>query len=297
MGVTVLEVIQRSTEYLAQKGVESPRLQSELLLAHVLKLPRLQLYLSFDRLLHPDELEAARGLVKRRGQREPLQHLLGTVSFCGLELVVTSAVLIPRPETELLAERAWQRLNSQSTESPLIPAVLDYGTGSGCLAIALAVHCSAARVTAVDISADALAVARANAGRHRLAERIEFLCGDGFQTLPEGADFDLIVANPPYIPSAEIDTLEPEVRQHDPRLALDGGPDGLDFYRRLAGEAGRFLRMGGHLMMEFGDAQDEPLQELFASPRWKVVSFERDLAGRPRILTVGRGSSQVLFLT
>jgi release factor glutamine methyltransferase len=288
--VTVVEVIQRSTEYLQQKGVESPRLQSELLLAHVLKLPRLRLYLSFDRALLPDELQATRDLVMRRGRREPLQHLLGSVSFCGLELSVTPAVLIPRPETELLAEQAAQFLIARSP-TPEPPSMLDFGTGSGCLAIAVAAQCPAARVTALDISEAALAVARENSNRHRLTERVQFFCGDAFAALPAEMRFDLIVANPPYIPSAVIATLEPEVRDHDPRIALDGGADGLDTYRRLACEAGAFLRPDGRMMLEIGDDQGEPLRNLFSAASWETLSLGADYSGRPRMLTVKPGAT------
>ena len=193
--MTVLEVIQRSTEFLAKRDVESPRLQAELLLAHVLALPRMKLYLNFERALSPAETDSMRDLVKRRGTREPLQHILGSVSFCGLEMAVNRSVLIPRPETELLAEAGWEFLAGAGEAA----SALDLGTGSGCLAIALAVKCPAARVVATDISPEALAVARANAVRHSVAERIDFREGDGFAAVPAGARFDLIVSNPPYI--------------------------------------------------------------------------------------------------
>lgn len=290
--MTVLEVIKRSTPFLAQKGVESPRLQVELLLAHALKLPRLQLYLNFERVLADAELETLRTLVKRRGQREPLQHILGSVSFCGLELAVSSDVLIPRPETELLAERAWNFLNLNPSGSPgTQPAgcrALDFGTGSGCLAIAIAVKSPGARLVALDVSAAALSVARANAERHQVSDRLQFLESQGFTALPEGSAFDLIVSNPPYIPSGDIAALPPEVRDHDPRLALDGGADGLDFYRRLAAEAGAFLRPAGRMMLEFGDGQSETLRALLANAGWQVESVENDYSGRARILVLGR---------
>jgi release factor glutamine methyltransferase len=211
--VTVLEVIQRSSEFLGRKGVDSPRLQVELLLAEVLQMPRLKLYLSFERVLTEPELDRMRVLVKRRSQREPLQHILGSVSFCGFELAVDRRVLIPRPETELLAEAGWEWLAGLTV---MEPRALDLGTGSGCLAITLAVRCPRARVHAVDISEDALEVARRNAVRHAVDGRIEFHRGDGLSAVPAGMRFDLIVGNPPYIPTAEIAGLQPEVRDHDP---------------------------------------------------------------------------------
>lgn len=286
MLVTVLEVIQRSTEYLTRKGVESARLQAELLLAHVLRVPRLRLYLEFERVLGEAELAALRELVRRRGAREPLQYLLGTVNFCGLELAVTPAVLIPRPETELLAERAWTFLTGRG--GPAAPAALDLGTGSGCLAIALAVHCPRAEITATDVSPAALAVARGNAARHGVESRIQFLPGAGFAGLPPGADFDLIVANPPYIPSGEIAHLQPEVRDHEPRVALDGGPDGLAVLRQLAAEGGAWLRPGGRLMVELGDGQAESAAGLFGASGWTGIAVENDWTNRPRMLIAGR---------
>jgi len=283
--VTVLEVIQKSAEFLARKGVESPRLQTELLLAHVLKMPRMKLYLNFERALSESELTAFRDLVKRRGQREPLQHIVGCASFCGLELAVNRHVLVPRPETELLAEQGWQFL---STLEPQPATALDYGTGSGCLAIALAVKCPPARVFAVDTSADALDVAQQNAARHNVADRIRFFHGDGFAALPSGTSFDLIISNPPYIPTAQIEALQPEVRNHEPRQALDGGLDGLDGFRRLATEAGAFLKSGGRIMVEFGDGQEDQVCEIFEGQNWVVVEVKQDYTQRPRILIARR---------
>jgi release factor glutamine methyltransferase len=362
--VTVLEVIQRSTEFLAKRGVESPRLQAELLLAHVLVMPRMKLYLNFERALTTAEADAMREMVKRRGLREPLQHIVGSVSFCGLELAVNRNVLIPRPETELLAEAAWEFLGSldiqqmdahlghepggaallrrhpseaaqqrsptspqsrfmESPDSQLrtpigdgapasgparscneIPsdepgrrpalqagkgAALDLCTGSGCLAIALAVKCPAARVVATDLSPEALAVAQANASRHVVAERIDFHVGDCFSAVPSGTRFDLIVSNPPYISSAEIATLEAEVRDHDPRLALDGGADGLEFYRRIAADGAAFLKPGGKLMLEFGDGQAGALTSLFGGGKWIVEAVKEDYSQRSRILVARAG--------
>jgi release factor glutamine methyltransferase len=280
--VTVLKVIQRSTDFLAKRGVDSPRLQVELLLAAVLGLPRLQLYLNFERPVGEPELSRLREMVRRRGQREPLQHILGTAHFCGLELAVNRHVLVPRPETEQLADLALAFLKSRPSRSQAPPRVLDLGTGSGCLALWLARQCGDARVWAVDLSPEALGVARANAAAHGMTERIEFLEGDLFVAVPAGARFDLIVSNPPYIPSAEIDTLQPEVRDHDPRQALDGGADGLAFHRRIAAEAPGRLGQGGVLVVEFGDGQGGALRELFAGDHWKSGQVEKDLSGRER---------------
>ncbi len=271
-GMTVREVIQRSTEFLQRHGVDSPRLQAELLLAHLLKLPRLQLYLNHDRPLAEPELNALRSLVQRRSKREPLQHLVGSTSFGGLEISVSPDALIPRPETETLAELAAAALAKNTT-----PIALDFGTGTGCLAIALATHCKTAQVHALDISEAALALARANAQRHGLTELFSFHHGDGFGALAAGLRFDLIVSNPPYIPTAEIATLQAEVRDFDPHAALDGGADGLDFYRLLAREAPAWLNGGGGLFAEFGDGQETALESLFSGSGWRAVAVHRDL--------------------
>ena len=321
MAVTVLEVIQRSTEFLDRKGIDSPRLQTELLLAHLLQLPRMQLYLNFERSLAPSEIDRFRQFIKRRAQHEPLQQIVGGTSFCGLEMAVNRHVLVPRPETELLAERGWLFLNQLKTglltpsseataERPPVAArpgnggsssnshaatsnhqpmtALDFGTGSGCVAIALAVKSPAAEVYAIEILPDALALARENAARHGVAERIQFLHGDGLGVLPRGIQFDLIVSNPPYLRTSEIDTLQPEVRDYEPRRALDGGADGLDYYRRLAGEAQPFLKPGARIMLEFGDGQATAIAEIFQEQKWIVEAVQEDYNQRPRILIARR---------
>lgn len=282
--MTVLEVIQKSADFLARKQIDSPRLQAELLLAHLLKSPRMKLYLSFDRGLSDAELAQYRELVRRRGVREPLQHIVGSASFCGFEIAVSPAALIPRPETELLAEAAWQFLGAVGPAT-----ALDFGTGTGCIAIALALKCPAARIRAVDISGDALVLARKNADANRVADRIEFLESDKFAALEGDARFDLIVSNPPYIPTAELETLQPEVRDHDPKTALDGGADGLNFYRLLASEAGEFLKGAGKLMVELGDDQADAVRRIFETQKWIVEAIREDYTGRARVLIAQHG--------
>jgi len=324
--VTVLEAIQKSTEFLAKKGVESSRLQTELLLAHLLKLPRMKLYLNFERVLTAAETEAVREFVRRRGQREPLQHIIGSTSFCGLEIVVNRHALVPRPETELLAESGWQFLLERRSPTRRdggfsehvgsetgAPTALDLGTGTGCIAIALAVKCPDAKITATDISAEALALAEENAVKNNAAGRIELLQGDGFSALmSEGRvtqapepnavavngdsqsssfrrmGFDLIISNPPYIPSADIAALEPEVRDYDPRCALDGGADGMDFYRLIASRAAAFLKPGGKIMLELGDGRAEAVRRIFENEKWIVEAVKEDYSQRPRILIARR---------
>ena len=323
--MTVLEAIQKSTEFLAKKGVESPRLQTELLLAHLLKLPRMKLYLNFERALTPAEVDGLREFIKRRGQREPLQHITGSTSFCGLEIAVNRHALVPRPETEMLAELGWEflaRLSAESERRPPArpeggepqepagpeagtPIALDFGTGTGCIAIALAAKCPSVKIVATDVSADALALARENAARNNVAGRIEFVQSDGFAALQDVGrasclspsekkkletvwtpvlHFDLIISNPPYIPSAEIATLQPEVRDFDPRAALDGGADGLDFYRKLAMESKPFLKPGGKIMLEFGYGQADAIRKMFETEKWIVEAVKEDYSQRARIL-------------
>ena len=284
-GVTVLEAIQKSADFLGKKGVESSRLNAELLLAHLLKMPRMKLYLNFERALSAAETDGLREFVKRRGQREPLQHITGSTSFCGLEIFVNRHALVPRPETEMLAELGWQFLSTLNSQPS---TALDFGTGTGCIAVALAVKCPNAKIYALDISADALALVQQNALQNKVAERIEFFCGDGFAALPEKIKVDLIISNPPYIASAEIETLQPEVKDFDPRAALDGGADGLDFYRRLAAEAKNFLKPDGKIMVEFGDGQADAIKNLFESEKWIVEAVQADYSHRARILVARR---------
>ena len=288
----MLEAISKSADFLGKKNVESPRLQAELLLAHLLQLPRMKLYLNFERGLTKAETDALRELIKRRGQREPIQHLIGSASFCGHEIGVNRHVLVPRPETELLAELGWEFLQGRAG-NPLTADrragdcapchALDFCTGSGCIAIALAAKCPEVKIVATDISANALAQARANAARNHVDGSIEFRLGDGFAALSAGMQFDLIVSNPPYIPSAEIETLDPEVRDFDPRVALDGGAAGLDFYQLIASQAGAFLKPSGKIMVEFGDGQADAVRHIFEMEKWIVEAVREDYSQRARI--------------
>jgi release factor glutamine methyltransferase len=307
--VTVLDAIRKSADFLGKKGVESSRLQVELLLAHLLKMPRMKLYLDFERVLTPAETDALREFVKRRGRREPLQHITGSTSFCGYDIAVNRHALVPRPETELLAESGWEFL---STINHQPSTALDFGTGTGCIAIALAAKCPGARIAALEVSSEALALARENAAANKVAGQIEFLQGDGLAALQsegpvprvpnlknEDSDpwnsslrqFDLIISNPPYIPSAEIATLLPEVRDFDPRGALDGGADGLDFYRLFAAQAKPFLKPGAKIMLEFGDGQAEAIRDIFEAQKWIVEAVKEDYSHRARILIAKSSSS------
>ncbi|MHB8123250.1 MAG: peptide chain release factor N(5)-glutamine methyltransferase [Desulfuromonadaceae bacterium] len=250
---TTLKLLAWTKEYLLAKGVSNARLEAEWLLCAATGLDRVGLYLQYDKPLNDSELAAYRTLVARRAKREPLQHILGSQEFCGLDYEVSADVLIPRYDTEVLIAEA-------VTRTPTAEAVLDIGTGSGCIAVSLQKRLAKAVVTATDISAAALAVAQRNA--EKFGAPVEFLQGSLFEPVA-GRRFDLIVSNPPYIPTAHIETLDREVREYDPITALDGGTDGLDIYRRLIPAAGEFLNCGGWLLVEIGIGQAKDVVEMF----------------------------------
>lgn len=283
--MTVLEAIQRSTDFLARKGVDTPRLQAELLLAHALGCERMRLYLNFEQSLSEAQANELRSLVQRRGRREPLQQIVGSTSFCGLPIQVSRDVLVPRPETELLAELGWQWL--QAAESAPVWA-LDYGTGSGCIVVALAKRCPSSRFVAVDSSPRALAVARQNVELNAVLPQVELREADSLAGIALNGGFRLIVSNPPYIASSVIPSLQPEVRDFEPRAALDGGADGLAFYRLLARQAPPLLAPNGKLMVEFGDGQGPAVASLLHEQNWVVEPLVKDYSGRERIAVATR---------
>jgi release factor glutamine methyltransferase len=250
---TTLKLLAWTKDFLHSKGVANARLEAEWLLCAATGLDRVGLYLQYDKPLNESELASYRALVARRARREPLQHILGSQEFCGLEYEVTPDVLIPRYDTELLVFEAIKRL-------PDARSVLDIGTGSGCVAVSLQKRLPHATVTATDISEAALSVARRNAARHEAP--IEFLIGSLF-TPVVGRSFDLIVSNPPYIPTTDIETLDQEVRDYDPRTALDGGADGLDIYRALIPASFEHLNLGGWRLVEIGVGQAVDVVQLF----------------------------------
>lgn len=271
---TVLKILQWTTDFFRDKGIESARRDAELLLGSSLKLDRVGVYLHFDRPLQESELTAYRALVVRRANREPLQYILGETEFWSLSFAVSPAVLIPRADTEVLVEEAL-RLNCG-------PRILDVGTGSGAIAVSLAHELVDAEVVALDISPEALLVAQANARRNGVDDRIVFLEGD-LARLPEGP-FDLIVSNPPYIPAADVDGLMPEVRDFEPRRALDGGLDGLYPYRMLAAQACLCLAPGGWLLVEVGIDQALAVRQMFAEAGLKDGFCRDDYGGVPRVV-------------
>ncbi|ACB76774.1 peptide chain release factor N(5)-glutamine methyltransferase [Opitutus terrae] len=283
--LTVLEIIKKTTEFFAARGLEHPRLNAELLVGHGLGLGRMQLYLQFERPLSEAELERIRPLVRRRGQREPLQYVLGETEFFGLKLKTDRRALIPRPETERLVELVVARY--ADTAPPA--RILDLGTGSGAIALALASRFTDAQVTGLDHSEDALALAAENAAATGLPSRVTWLQSDWYAGLPDGAAFELIVANPPYLSAEETAQTQPEVREHEPHLALtSGGPDGLADLRKILAGATQFLAAGGLIALETGIAQHPALCALAREAGFNQVESLPDLTGRDRYVIAHR---------
>jgi release factor glutamine methyltransferase len=277
---TILEVLQWTTARFQERGLPSPRLDAELLAAHAFGLSRVHLYTQFDRPLLPPELAALRELVKRRQAGEPVAYLTGRKEFWSLDLVVDARVLVPRPDTETAVEEALARLDARTAETPA--RIADIGTGSGAIALALAKSRPAAQVFAVDVSPDALAVARANA--ERLTLTVTFLEGSLVEPLRALEPFDLIVANLPYVRADDIAGLSAEVRT-EPRLALDGGPDGLTLVRRLVADAPAVLVSGGALVLEIGEGQAGETAALCRAAGFVDVQVRADLGGVERVVS------------
>ena len=282
---TLLQMIQWSADYLTQKGFANGRLLAERLLAHLLGLRRVDLYLQFDRPLATEELADYKRLFLRLVAHEPLQYLLGEAEFMSLTFRVGPGVLIPRPETELLVEKTLEHAKAMPPEREEI-RILDIGTGSGCIAIALAHALPRARVTALDISREALGWAAKNCEYHGVGSRVNLLEHDLSQPpLPEWIFyFDLAVANPPYVRQADWQTLDPEIRDHEPRQALVGGEDGLDVYRNLAQVLPGLLRRDGQAFLEIGDGMAAAVGEVFKKTSFERMDFFPDLAGKERLV-------------
>ncbi len=279
---TVLDLIRWTQGFFAGKGIDSPRLDAELLLAKVLGMDRMGLYISYDRPLDLSELAAFRGLVQERARRVPVKYLLGECEFMSLRFEVGPGVLVPRPETEHLVERAVERLKESPTTQPL---VYDVCTGSGCVAVALAKACDNAYVAASDLSRAALQVAKRNVVQHDLASRITLVAGDLLAAFPSDVRADLIVSNPPYVRESEWAALQPEIVEHEPREALVAGADGLDCIRRLIADAPARLKPGGALLCEIGHDQAAAAASLVqAVGAYAPPVFHKDLAGIARVL-------------
>jgi release factor glutamine methyltransferase len=271
--LTVREALARGAAFLERKGIERGRFEAELILAQTLASTRVQLYMDLDRPLTPPERQQSRELIERRGRREPLAYVLGEWGFRRLTLTTDARALVPRPETEILVERALALV-----EGLPAPRVLDVGTGTGAIALAIANECPAAQVVAIDISPEALELARENAERTGLADRVELVQGDLFSGLAPG--FDLVVSNPPYVLPEEIEALEPEVRDWEPRAALVG----VGATEALARAARAALVPGGALAVELGDGQQRAYSELLGNLGFRDVTITSDLTGKERVV-------------
>ena len=280
--LTVEQALRRAEAELRAAGVPDPGIDARLLLAHVLGLTLPALGLAFGRALPAAEAEAFRVLVAGRATRRPLQHLVGEVEFYGRPFAVEPGVLIPRPETEELVEIALDLVPRGATV-----LAADLGIGSGVIGLTLAAERPGLAVIGIDQSPVALALTAKNAAALGLTGRMALVRGDLAAAIAPAA-LDLVAANPPYVPAAAIAGLEPEVRDHDPRAALDGGTDGLRLVARILAEAGRVLRPGGHLVMEFGDGQADQVSEMAVREPFVAVARHRDLAGRERVLSARR---------
>ncbi len=279
---TTLSVLDWTTQRFTEAGIAGARLEAQLLLSHVLQCSRTQLYMNFDKPLAEPELAGYRGLIKRRLGGEPVAYLIGEHEFWGLPLFVDAHVLVPRPDTETVIELA---LKVVGKDAPL--RVLDLCTGSGAIALALAKELPSATVIATDVSAEAVAIARKNAERNKLSERVDVRQGDLFAPVA-GEVFDVIASNPPYIATSVIATLSAEVKR-EPVLALDGGADGMAFYDRICREAVAHLMPGGLLIVEHGYDQADAVRERFERAGFGDVALVHDLAKNPRV-TWGRRS-------
>lgn len=285
----LLDYLRLAVDYLGKCGSESPRLDAELLLAHVLKLDRVALYVNHDRPLVNEEVDAFRELLRQRGRGVPIAYIVGEQPFLTTSLHVSPAVLIPRPETELLVEAVVEQMRELPGDELL---VADVGTGSGAIAVGVALAEPRARVVALDVSSGAAEVASANVERHGLGERVRIVVGDLLAPLLSEAGhadykgrLDVVVSNPPYIATDELALLPRDVREFEPVLALDGGADGLDVYRRLIPMAAEALRPGGLLALEIGADQGAAVPKLLADDgRWVDVSVRHDYAGHDRIV-------------
>ena len=283
MKKSVAEVLRAATAQLKEGGVDSPRLDAEILLAHVLGWRRLSLYVDAEKILPLESILKFNELITRRLEKIPTAYLTGAKEFMGLTFAVNEHVLIPRPETELLTEFVGEYLRRLGGEV----SFADLGTGSGAIAISILKFVKSARAAAVDVSAEALEVAKFNATKFHVEDRIEFFCGDLFAPLV-GKIFSAIVSNPPYIPSGELKTLQAEVKS-EPRLALDGGEDGLNFYRRIISNAPRFLVSGGLLAVEVGINQAAAVKNLIElDGNFHDAEILKDLAGIDRVVFARR---------
>lgn len=278
--LTTLRAIELSTEYLNKKGVPSSRINAELLLAHVLKSSRMNLYLKFDQPLADEEIENYRNLISRRGKREPLQYIIGSVEFYGLQFYVDKNVLIPRQETELLIETILLKYNSNAKLK-----ILDIGTGSGNIAITLAKHLPNSSILSIDVDQNALDLAKKNVELNKISGNLDLLKIDLFKILESKIDtFDVIISNPPYISIKDYRNLEPELLNFEPKVALTDDNDGLSFYRFISENAKFILNKGGEVFFEIGFQQSINVKNLLLNNGFKDIEVKKDYADIDRII-------------
>jgi len=278
--LTVLEAINRSTEFFEKKNIESPRINAEHLLAHVLKCKRLDLYLAFDRPLQENEIDIYRELIVRRSKAEPLQYIIGSVEFFGFEFKVNSSVLIPRPETEILVEKALETVNKEASLK-----ILDIGTGCGNIAISLAKNLPNSHLTAIDISEDAIKVAKENSDLNNINGQIIFQKIDFLneESLNESS-FDLIISNPPYIASSDYPGLKPELQNYEPKIALTDNNDGLSFFKEIAKKAKSLLKKNGRIFFEVGMGQAEEVKNTLIQNNFSEIEIYKDYSNIDRVV-------------
>ncbi len=286
---TIQKLLNWVTEYLTQKGVDAPRLSTELLLSHVLGLKRIELYTQYNKVVPQEQLTRLHGLVKRAGEQEPVAYLVGRTEFYSIEFEVTPDCLIPRPETELLVQRSIELLRQRTGPQ----TVCDLCTGCGIIAVAIAKNVPGAKVIATDISEPALALAAKNVEKHKLGERIELRRGDLFEPLVPQLDlFDVIACNPPYVTAAEYEALDRNVKEYEPRIALYAGQDGLNLYHKIAEKANQFLMPDGLLLLEIGYQQGPAVQKLLEQTGFFThIRIDKDLQGHDRIVVAKRVSA------
>ncbi len=278
--LTVLESIKLSSEYLEKKGIELPRVNAELLLAHILNCKRLDLYLSYDRPLSEKEIDLYRSFLKRRGQFEPYQYIIGSVEFYGLHFEVNPSVLIPRPETELLVEDIITRYKDTNRLK-----ILDIGTGSGNIAVSLAYHLSEAKIIATDISIDALKTAEKNAVINKTQDQIRFIANDILKNDLNEFEFDIIVSNPPYVSQKEYHELRPELRVYEPRIALTDESDGFIYFRTISNRASALLKDKGVLYFEIGEGQADGVRLILSDNGFSEIKVKNDYLHIQRVIS------------
>jgi release factor glutamine methyltransferase len=282
---TIQKLLNWTAEYFKDKKLDAPRLSAELLLSHILAMKRIELYTQFDKPVAKPQLDKLHNLVKRAGQNEPVAYLIGKTEFYSLEIIVSPACLIPRPETELLAERAIEFLRGRTGKQ----FVCDLCTGSACIAVAIAKNFANADIIATDICDAALKVAAENIQKYQLNSRVKLLCGDLFEPIVPHLDiekFDLLVCNPPYVSAGEFEILAQNVKDYEPKQALFAGEDGLDVYRRIAEKADAFLKPDGALMLEIGYSQGRSVSELLEHANcFRHITIEKDFNNNDRVIT------------